>query len=110
MPLTYRDRGSSGTQLDIVSGDLVIGTVWKATLSVTAGQAVEWRWTFRITAGPIGFQHHGIADDLATAKAAIDTDLARVASGGKTRRTVSICTDFPRMLMHSAIHSSLAAR
>jgi hypothetical protein len=46
MPLTYRDRGASGTQLDIVSGNDVIGNLWKNVLSVTAGQAVHWSWTF----------------------------------------------------------------
>lgn len=56
MPLTYRDRGSSGTQLDIVVGRLVIGTLWKAVLSATTGGAVTWRWTFHTTAAMIWSQ------------------------------------------------------
>ena len=29
MPLTYSDRGTSGTQLDIMSGTAVVGKLWK---------------------------------------------------------------------------------
>jgi hypothetical protein len=72
MPLIYRDRGSSGTQLDIVVGRLVIGTLWKAVLSATTGGAVTWRWTFHTTAGPSGFEHHGRADTFEDAKAAVE--------------------------------------
>jgi hypothetical protein len=72
MPLTYRGRGASGTQLDIVCGELVIGTLWKAVLSSTSGGAVSWRWTFHITAGPPGFQHHGNAADVTIAKVMIE--------------------------------------
>jgi hypothetical protein len=43
MPLVYRDRGTSGTQLDVMSGSLVVGTVYKAVTSVTAGQIATWR-------------------------------------------------------------------
>ena len=72
MPLTYRNRGTSGTQLDIVSGDLVIGSLWKGVLSAMTGGAVDWRWTFHITAGPPGFQHHGSAADMTIAKCVIE--------------------------------------
>ena len=37
MPLTYRDRGTNGTQLDVLCGDIVIANVYKGTLSVTPG-------------------------------------------------------------------------
>jgi hypothetical protein len=72
MPISYRDRGSSGTQLDIICGELVIGTLWKATLSSMASQPIQWRWTFHITAGPPGFQHHGNAADITIAKCMIE--------------------------------------
>ena len=62
----------SGTQFDIVCHELVIGTLWKAVLSVTAGQSVTWRWTFHITAGPPSFEHHGRAETLEDAKAEIE--------------------------------------
>jgi hypothetical protein len=69
MPLIYRDRHSSGTQFDIVSGEVVIGNLWKAILSVTAGQAVYWHWTFH--SGPTD-KPHGAADSLDDAKAMIE--------------------------------------
>lgn len=63
MPLTYRDRGTSGTQLDIISGSVVVGRVWKAVLRVTAGQQARWCWTCQ--AGPgSGPQQQGTANTL----------------------------------------------
>jgi hypothetical protein len=71
MPLTYRDRGTSGTQLDIMSGNEVIGSLWKAVLSATTGGAARWHWTWH--AGPgSGPQQHGTADSADEAKAAIE--------------------------------------
>lgn len=71
MPLTYRDRGTSGTQLDIVSGIAVVGRLWKAMLSVTAGSEARWNWTWH--AGPAsGTQAHGTADTIDEAKAKIE--------------------------------------
>jgi len=72
MPLTYRDRGSSGTQLDVVCGNLIIATLYKSHLSVVASQAVQWRWTFRVTAGPPGFEHNGTANTFEQAKSAVE--------------------------------------
>jgi hypothetical protein len=69
MPLTYRDRGTSGAQFDIVSGQVVVGSLWKAALSVTAGQAVRWHWTFH--PGPTE-DAHGAADSPDDAKARIE--------------------------------------
>ena len=72
MALTYHDRGTSGTQLDIVSGSAVIGSLWKAVLSVTAGQAARWCWTWY--AGPAsGPDQHGTAHTVDEAKAEIET-------------------------------------
>ncbi len=71
MPLTYRDRGSSGTQVNIVSGTAVLGSLWKAVLSVTVGQEARWNWTWH--AGPAsGPQSHGTADTVEEAKAQLE--------------------------------------
>jgi len=71
MPLTYRDHGTSGTHLDIISGRSVVGLLWKGILSVTAGQEPRWSWTWY--AGPgIGPQAHGTADSADEAKAVIE--------------------------------------
>ena len=70
MVLIYRDRGSSGTQLEVVSGSLVIGHVRKLVLSVVANKEARWGWHFSLTCGPPGLQHHGHADTLEHAKAA----------------------------------------
>ena len=71
MPLTYRDRGTSGTQLDIISGTAVLGSLWKAVFSVMAGQKARWNWTWH--AGPAsGPQAHSTADTLDEAKAKIE--------------------------------------
>jgi uncharacterized protein YbdZ (MbtH family) len=58
VPLTYRDRGPSATQIDVVSGDLVIATIYKTT---RLSQDQYWSWTFLITAAPAGFEHAGKA-------------------------------------------------
>lgn len=83
MPLSYRERGALGTQLDIVAGELVIGTLWKATPPSRTSQTPQWRWTFHITAGPPGFQHHGSAADGTIARCMIEESWAswREAAG-----------------------------
>ena len=71
MPLTYRDRGSSGTQLDFMSGTAVVCSLWKTVLSVTVGQEARWNWTWY--GGPAsGLQQHGTADTIEEAKAQIE--------------------------------------
>jgi hypothetical protein len=71
MPLTYRDRGTSGTQLDIVSGAAVVGNLWKAVTSVTSGERAHWSWTWH--SGPAkGPQQHGTADSKEAAMARIE--------------------------------------
>ena len=61
MPLTYRDRGTNGTQLDVLCGDIVIANGYKATLTSTVGGDAYWYWTFYFTARPPGFELHGTA-------------------------------------------------
>jgi hypothetical protein len=60
-PLTYRDRDSSGTQLDVLCGDIVIANIYKATFSSMAGGDAYWNWTFYFTARPPEFELHGTA-------------------------------------------------
>jgi hypothetical protein len=60
MPLTYRDRGTGDTQLDVLCGEIVIASVRKS-FSVVAKQEPYWQWTFNFTARPPGFELHGSA-------------------------------------------------
>jgi hypothetical protein len=53
--LEFRDKGSSATQFAVMSGDIVIASLYKGTLSVTAVEAVIWHWAFWTTGGPPGF-------------------------------------------------------
>jgi hypothetical protein len=72
VPLTYRDRGTSGTQLEVLSGNEAVAFLWKGVLSATAGKAVHWHWTFY--AGPARDpQQHGTADTIDEAKIKIET-------------------------------------
>jgi len=51
-----------------MSGEVVIATLWKHKLSVSAGKGEDWRWTFALTAGPAGFHHQGSAKSQQEAK------------------------------------------
>ncbi len=71
MPLTYRDRGTSGTRLDIVSGSATVGKLWKAVLSSASSGAVQWCWTWH--QGPAsGPEQHGAADTMHDAREQIE--------------------------------------
>ena len=84
MPLTYRDRGTSGTQFDIVSGIVVVGSLWKAVLSVSAGQGTYWCWTW--SAGPKASQvRQGAASTIHVAKTAIEERWALLAGTAAAR-------------------------
>ena len=73
MPLTYRDKGTSGTQLAIYSHNLCIGHVGKEFDSILSGQRARWHWTFGLnTAVPKGFPLHGSAPSLDEATAIIE--------------------------------------
>jgi hypothetical protein len=70
--LTYRDRGTSNTQLEVLSGDEVIAFLWKNVLSVMAGRGANWCWTFH--SGPTkGQRAHGSANTIDAAKAEIES-------------------------------------
>jgi hypothetical protein len=58
--LTYRDRGTTGTQVDVLSGELVVATVYEVKQS-SKDNAANWKWTFFITVAPAGFQNRGEA-------------------------------------------------
>jgi hypothetical protein len=45
VPLTYRDRRQSGTQVDVLSGELVVATVYEVKQS-SRDNAANWKWTF----------------------------------------------------------------
>lgn len=71
MPLTYRDRGTSGTQLDVMSGTVVVCSLRKAMMSPSF-KGERWDWTWNISKGPPGFAIYGQADTKAEAQAEIE--------------------------------------
>jgi hypothetical protein len=56
MPLVFRNKGTSGTQIEVLANDLCIADIGKEVMSVLAGHDVRWRWNFVVTVGPPGFQ------------------------------------------------------
>jgi hypothetical protein len=74
MPLTYRDRQSTGTQWDVLSGELVIGGIVKGSLSLAADRDTPWAWHFRLHVAPPGFAMHGVAVTLDEAKADMESN------------------------------------
>jgi len=96
MTLTYRDRGTSGTQLEVLCGDLVIANVYRAALSLAASQAPYRCWTF--SAGPPGFEHHGKAATREIACLAVERNWeAWLATAGLTQ-----LRGYPSMPVRSA--------
>ena len=72
MSLTYRDRGNTETHFDVLCGSLRVGMIYKAVASVGTSRAPHWQWTFFVEeAAPPCFEHHGRADFLDNAKAAV---------------------------------------
>ena len=55
MKLEYRDRGTSGTQLDVMSGSIVVCRLWKAMQSNDAREE-SWQWTWSMDRGPPDFR------------------------------------------------------
>jgi len=73
MPLVYRDKGTTGTQLAIYSHELCIGHVGKELMTGSQSNLARWRWTFWFqNTVPKGFPIHGFADTLEEAKAIIE--------------------------------------
>jgi hypothetical protein len=52
VPLDYRDKGTSGTQIAVTCGRLLVAHIRKNTLSAMTGHAVRWDWFFAIGDGP----------------------------------------------------------
>jgi len=67
-------KGTSATQIAVMSGDVVIASLYKGVLSVTADQAVVWNWSFKTTEGPPGFQQHGTATSFEEPKRRSNSD------------------------------------
>ena len=74
--LEFRDKGTSRTQFAVMSGEVVIATVYKAMPSAMVDQPA-WNWSFKATDGPPGFQQHGTAASFDKAKAAVEAQWAR---------------------------------
>ena len=85
MALEFRDKGTSATQFAVMRGEILIATLYQGTLSVTAGEAVIWHWSFNTTEGPPDFQQHGTAPNFEDAKAEIEADWARWLAAARLR-------------------------
>jgi hypothetical protein len=72
MPLTYSDRGTSGTQLDVISGGVVVCSLWKRLLPGISPDASVWTWTWRIERGPDGWRMHGRGQTKESAQAELE--------------------------------------
>jgi hypothetical protein len=72
MMLTYRDKGTSGTQIEVLSSELRIATIRKDFYSVTSGGGEVWHWDMISPHGPSGYHQHGGAASLAAAKADVE--------------------------------------
>jgi len=83
MPLTYRNRGSGGTQWDVLSGELVIGNINKGALSLSASQDTPWTWHFALHVAPPGFVMHGASATLNEAKADMERNWQRWLAAAK---------------------------
>ena len=69
--LEFRDKGTSGTRIAVMSGEVLIANVYKAMQSALVEQPI-WHWSFRMTDGPTGFQQHGSASSFEEAKAMVE--------------------------------------
>jgi hypothetical protein len=89
VPLTYRDKGTSGTQIDVRSGNLSVAHIGKEMFSQLVAGGARWRWNFSIGNGPPGFERHGHADTFEEAKAAVERNWqeGRTAAGLRDETT-----------------------
>ena len=76
MPFEFRDRRSSRTQFDALSGGVIIATIYRTAQSVMATEQV-WHWSFKTTHGPRGFMQHGTAEVTREAQAAVEAQWSR---------------------------------
>jgi hypothetical protein len=72
--LVYIDKGTSGTQIDVRTGNISVGQIGKEMFSQTAGGGPRWRWYLKIDhhAAPDGFVRDDYAASLDEAKALIE--------------------------------------
>ena len=88
MALSFPDKGTSGTQIDVRSGDLSIAHIGKEMFSQLAGGGPRWRWYFKTHSGPPGFAHDGEADTFEAAKAQVERNWqAWLMAAGLSERT-----------------------
>jgi len=74
MPLSYRDQGSSGTQIAVYSKDLRIAHIGKSVGNLMTG--TQWRWTMVISQGPDGYIDNGHSPTFEDAKAHVERNWA----------------------------------
>jgi hypothetical protein len=74
VPFVFRDKGTSGTQIDVRSGSISVGHIGKEMFSEMAGGSPRWRWYLKIDhdAAPKGFVRDGYVDGLEQARASIE--------------------------------------
>jgi hypothetical protein len=73
--LTYRDSGASGSQFDVLSGDVYVARISKRKAAVATGGAECWNWHFfSMPIGPLSFAVHGQANSLDEAKAGVESN------------------------------------
>ena len=74
MPLTYVDKGWSGTQIDVCTGTLSIGHIGKEMFSNLAGAGGRWRWYLKIDHNtvPPDCTRDAYAETFEEAKAAVE--------------------------------------
>ena len=86
MTLTYRDRGTSGTQLDVMSGGVAVCSLRKNVLSGLV-RDVRWEWTWRLENGPPGWRKHDSAQTIEVAQSIIEQQwLAWLEAAGLTEK------------------------
>ena len=72
MKLTYRDRRTTGTQLDVLSGSIEVCFLHKAMQS-PAFKGERWDWHWHMSKGPPNFYIHDSAGTKAEAQAKIES-------------------------------------
>ena len=74
MALTYIDKGSSGTQIDVRTGTLSIGHIGKEMFSNLLGGGPRWRWYLKLdhNAVPPGCVRDAYAETFDEAKEAVE--------------------------------------
>jgi hypothetical protein len=77
MTLIYRDRGTSGIQLDVMAGEIRVATLWNNKFAAKAGGGETWKWSWTLSAGPPMFEVHGTANSKHEAQAVIEGEWRR---------------------------------